>query len=99
MQLSRAKLFVICLFAVLQTGCLYTHVRAPMDRNFDNTELGAREGRSSIHTVLWLVSWGDGGTKAAAEKGEMTVIRHADSELRLFIFGLYSRMTTIVYGD
>ena len=84
---------------ILQAGCVYSHVRTPMDRNFDRTELGTRSGHSSVHSVLWLFAWGDGGTKAAAEDGQVSVIRHADTEFRLFLLGAYTRVTTIVYGD
>lgn len=88
---------VLC--GLLQTGCLYTHVRTPMDRDFDNTELGSKKGRADVHSVMWLFAWGDGGTQAAAADGNITVIKHADSEFRLFLLGLYTRATTIVYGD
>ncbi|MDT8389239.1 MAG: TRL domain-containing protein [Lentisphaeria bacterium] len=90
---------VLVAAGIMQTGCVYTHVRAPLDQNFDKTELGTKKGRADIHTVMWLAAWGDGGTQAAAEDGGLTVIRHADSELRLFLFGAYTRLTTIVYGD
>jgi hypothetical protein len=85
--------------AAASAGCAYMNVRTPMDTNFDRTELGAKEGRSSIYTALWLVSWGDGGTKAAAQQGGIKVIQHADVEMYSVLFGLYSRVSTIVYGD
>jgi hypothetical protein len=75
------------------------HVQQPMDQNFNATELGTKEGRSKTRSVLWLFAWGDGGTKRAAENGGITVIRHADFELRSYLFGLYFEATTIVYGD
>ena len=83
----------------LASGCMYMNVQRPLDTNFDNTQLGLKEGRASAYAVLWLVAWGDAGTKAAATQGNITVIRHADNETKLVLFGLYSRNTMVVYGD
>ena len=79
-------------------GC-YVHTVIPLDQNLDRTELGAKEGRASTQGVLWLFAWGDGGTQAAARDGEITVVNHADREVYVVLGGLYSRLTTIVYGD
>lgn len=87
------------ILAFSQTGCLYTHVRAPLDQDFDRTELGTKVGRADVRSVAWMVAWGDGGTRAAAENGNISTIRHADVEYRLFLLGLYTRATTIVFGD
>ena len=84
---------------LLQAGCVYTHVQVPLDTNFDKTELGTKKGEADIHSVMWLVAWGDGGTQAAAKAGDIKVIRHADSELHLYLFGVYAKLATIVYGD
>lgn len=84
---------------LLAPGCAYMHVQTPLDTNFDATQLGAREGRSHAYSVLWLFAWGNAGTKAAATQGDIKVIRHADTEVKSVLFGLYSRMTTVVYGD
>lgn len=84
---------------LLATGCAYMDVQAPMDRSFDNTELGAKEGHAHASSILWLFAWGDGGTKAAAENGDIRVIRHADFRLQSYLFGAYTKVTTIVYGD
>ena len=66
---------------------------------FDNTDLGTKTGRASAQSALWMVAWGNAGTKAAAENGGIKVIKHADSEVLSVLFGLYSKSTTIVYGD
>jgi hypothetical protein len=89
----------ICLLVLLNHGCAYMHTQSPLDIDFDNTSLGSKVGKSHTYSVLWLVSWGDGGTKAAAEDGGITVIRHADIETYIILFGLYAKITTVVYGD
>ncbi len=83
----------------LFTGCAYTHIQRPMDRDFDVTQLGPKEGRSHAYSLFWLVAWGDAGTKAAARQGNVMAIRHADTEVKSVFLGLYTRVTTVVYGD
>lgn len=90
---------VLILVSLLASGCAYTNVQRPLGTEFDKTELGTKIGRSSNQSVLWLVAWGDAGTKAAAEEGKITVIRHADQRVFSLLFGLYAKATTIVYGD
>lgn len=93
------KLLILSFLMIFSTGCLYTDIQMPMDKNFDKTELGVKEGEADSHTVLYLVSWGDSGTKAAANDGDVKVIRHADRKVFSVLFGLYTRLTTVVYGD
>lgn len=81
------------------SGCAYMNVRVPLDTDFEKTELGNKEGHASTYTVGWAVSWGDAGTKAAAQEGGLSVIRHADREVLSVLMGLYTRVTTVVYGD
>jgi hypothetical protein len=87
------------LVATFSPGCIYMKVQRPHDKNFEQTELGTKVGKSHLKSVLWLFAWGDAGTKAAAEDGEITVINHADVEYFTILLGLYGRITTVVYGD
>jgi len=90
-----AMLLALCLLA----GCAYMRVQRPLDEDFQETRLGSKIGRAHAYSILWLVAWGDAGTRAAAENGGIEVIRHADSEVLLWVGGAYTRLTTIVYGD
>jgi hypothetical protein len=92
-------ILLIGLVTVLASGCVYTKVQRPQDKNYEKTELGSKEGRSQLQSILWIIAWGDGGTKAAAENGNIKVIKHADTETLVVLFGLYTRLTTVVYGD
>ncbi len=83
----------------LATGCLYTHVLMPYDTNLDKTMLGQRTGKASMHSVLWLVAWGDASSAAAAKQGGITTLNHMDREFLNIVFGIYTKTTTIVYGD
>ena len=97
-SLFQAVSFIIVV-TMLMTGCMYMKVQRPHDKNYDKTELGTKEGRSSLQSICYFVSWGDAGTKAAAENGDITVLRHADVEYFTILLGLYTRITTVVYGD
>jgi len=93
------KLLAVLLIAVFLQGCAYSHIQRPLDTDYDSTSLGSKVGRSHIYSVLWLFAWGDGGSKAAADQGGITVIKHADTESLVVLFGLYSKITTVLYGD
>jgi hypothetical protein len=80
-------------------GCIFAHFETPLDTDLDATKLGTKEGRASLHSIFWLVAWGDAGTRAAAENGGITTLRHADLEVLNVLLGIYVRETTIVYGD
>ena len=80
-------------------GCLYAHVKIPLDTDLNQTKLGSKVGTASNHSVLWLVSWGDASTNAAAKQGGITTINHADQEYLSVLWLVYGRQTTIVYGD
>lgn len=91
-------IFIISLLA-FQTGCLYLNTKVPLDTDVSTTKLGDKQGVSTVRSILWLVSWGDGGTAAAAKNGGITTINHLDSRVYMVLFGLYTRADTIAYGD
>jgi hypothetical protein len=94
-----SMIVLAALLALTLSSCLYSHVTAPLDTDLDRTQLGHKEGRASAYSVLWLFSWGDAGTAHAAKNGHITTVNHMDVELFSVLFGLYTRTTTIVYGD
>ncbi len=94
------RIFLVTLsLSLLLGGCLYTDIEIPQDTDLNQTVLGAKQGEASTYSVLWLFAWGNGGTKAAAENGDLTTINHMDRKIFNILFGLYSRTTTVVYGD
>ncbi len=96
---KRISLIVLLVILFAFSGCAYMNVKTPYDTDLDKTVLGEKVGESSCQSVLWLVAWGDAGTAAAARNGNITVINHMDNQALSILFGLYSRSTTIVYGD
>jgi len=97
--MSRLTLIILFVTVCMTSGCAYTNIKMPLDKNFNQTEISTKEGVSSTHTVLYLVSWGDSGSKAAAKQGEISTINYADRQIFSVLFGLYTRLTTVVYGD
>ena len=81
------------------SGCAYVNVKAPLDVNLDQTQLGAKTGTAEARSVLWLFAWGDASYAAAAANGGITTLRHADQEVFTVLFGLYTRWRVVVYGD
>jgi len=90
---------VVFVSMILLSGCFYAHVITPLDTNVDKTVLGQKTGKAMSQSVLWAVAWGDAGTAAAAKNGGITTVNHMDRELYSVFFGIYTEMTTIVYGD
>jgi hypothetical protein len=81
------------------SGCMYSNIKFPLDEDLWKTELGSKVGVSSNYSVLWLVAWGDAGVEAAAKNGGIQVVNHMDMGIESYVFGLYVRRDTIVYGD
>jgi hypothetical protein len=94
------KLFAaVLVVAFFVTGCLYTHVLTPYDTNLDKTVLGQKTGTAAMYSVLGLVAWGDASTAAAAKQGDLSTVNHMDKEFLNIVYGIYTKTTTIVYGD
>lgn len=92
------KIAAFLILALYLSACAYSNVIVPLDQDVDKTEIGDKIGRSSVYSVLGLVSWGDGGVEAAAREGGLKQINHLDAEYFTVLFGIYSRVTTVAYG-
>jgi hypothetical protein len=91
-------LLLVCMVLMLN-GCVYTHITMPLSIELNKTDLGHKQGEASMYSLLWLVAWGDAGAAAAAKNGGVAVLTHMDREFEGILFGIYTRTTTIVYGD
>lgn len=91
------SVMLVCIVSL--SGCLYSKIKFPLDTDLQTTTLGTKVGRASNHSILWLVAWGDAGTEAAAENGKLSVINHLDVEQMIILFGLYTKQTTVAYGN
>ena len=79
-------------------GMLFAEIKAPLDVDFDDTDLGSRVGKATSKSILGWFATGDASIQAAARNGGITKIKHADYEFNN-ILGVYSEFTTVVYGD
>ena len=95
--MGRFLLSILIAFSL--SGCMYSNIRFPLDEDLWKTELGSKVGVSSNYSIAWLVAWGDAGVEKAAKNGGISVINHMDMGIESYIFGLYVRRDTIVYGD
>jgi len=92
--------FVLLVTLGTLPSCLYADFKTTHDVDLQETTLGSKVGRSTMHGVLFgMGMWGDAGSQAAAEDGGITVMRHSDLELFSVLFGIYFRRTLVVYGD
>ena len=91
--------FLLLTAIIFLSSCAYSKVILPLDTDVNNTELGTKVGYASNKSILWLFAWGDAGTAAAARNGDIKVIKHLDLEQQIYLFGVYSKYTTIAYGD
>jgi len=96
--MKKLNVLVIAL-ALLLPGCVFGSFGHPLDTDLHETTLGSKTGEASYQSVLWLIAWGDAGSRAAAADGGITTLRHMDQHTMYVLFGLYAKQTTIVYGD
>ena len=99
LRVKAAGLALALTFTLIANGCAYLHVQRPLSVDFNKTNVGAKEGRASSYSVLWLFAWGNSGLKAAATQGHLQTIESADTEMFAVLLGIYARMTTVVYGN
>lgn len=79
-------------------GLGFTDYSAPLDIDCDKTQLGTKRGEASTSSILALIATGDASIQAAARNGQINTINHVDYRF-LSILGLYTKFTTVVYGD
>jgi hypothetical protein len=99
----RSSLAIVC--AALLTGCTMGH--APVTALITLDEKGpvsagsaagaSKVGRSEAWGIL-VFATGDASISTAMRNGNITRIHHVDHETSNF-FGVYSKYTTIVYGE
>lgn len=98
--MKKQILLSVLIMSILgSSGCVYSNVRVPMSKDFQNTGRVEKMGQSTSRSVAWLVAWGDSGLQAAAKEGNLQTLEYVDYQFINVIFGLYMSQTTIVYGN
>ena len=80
-------------------GAMYTDTKAPLQLDYDNTDLGHKVGSAYTISVLGLFAGGDCSIQAAAKDGGIKTIKHADYKFTNILFGIFTKTTVYVYGD
>lgn len=78
---------------------IYTDYKAPLQTEYNDTDLGSKVGESSAYSILSVVSVGDASVNTAARHGRIKTIKHVDYGYRNVLLGLFSKTTIYVYGD
>lgn len=86
-----------CTNTALGFGGIIDENRAPASFNIDNSVKPAKCGRASSKGIVLYTS-GDSSIKAAMDAGGITKVHHIDYEV-FNILNLFSKATTIVYGE
>ena len=78
-------------------GGIVDENRAPASFNIDNSVKPVKCGRATSKGIV-LYTTGDSSIKAAMDDGKITKVHHIDYKV-FNVFNVYSKATTIVYGE
>jgi hypothetical protein len=97
------KLAIILFLSLFLSGCavLYTDIKTPIPSLSINTDAQgtAHVGKASCASYVWVVALGDCSVQAAMQNGGISKVHHVDSEITSYFFGIYTKFTTVVYGE
>lgn len=103
MKRACMKLVLIVIVAFSLSGCalLYNDLKTPLPSLSVEGDTQARThiGKSSCESYVWVVAVGDCSVETAMKNGNISKVHHVDSEFKSFFFGIYTRFTTVVYGE
>lgn len=88
---------------ILLTGCggVYMNLKTPMP-TMDmrvNADGQAKIGKASAEMFVWFVTMGDCSVATAMANGGVKRVHHVDTEIQSYLFGIYGKFTTVVYGE
>ncbi len=100
-QMVKSVLILLLAFALSGCAALYTDIKTPLPSLSTNTEGQGTShvGKASCSSYVWVVALGDCSVQAAMLNGGISKVHHVDSEINSYFFGIYTRFTTVVYGD
>lgn len=73
-------------------------ISAPLDIDYNNTQIGSKKGSASAVNILGLVSVGDASLKSAAANGRIKTVKAADYDYTNVLY-IFQKTTLNVYGD
>lgn len=89
-------------------GFIFTHYKAPLKIDFDDTKLGTKTGKASTQYFnipifgSWSLAWNEADIASALQKaqaaGGITEVTHADYEF-FNVLTVYGKFTVIAHGE
>jgi hypothetical protein len=83
-------------------GVVYTEVTSPaqyLSVALDKDAQPLKKGEASNMAFLGLFAFGDAGINAAMQNGGIKKVRHVDHTVQHFLYAIFARNKTIVYGE
>jgi hypothetical protein len=83
-------------------GIVYTEVTSPaqyLSVALDKEAQPLRKGEASNMAFLGLFAFGDAGVNAAMQNGGIKKVHHVDHTIQHFLYAIFARNKTIVYGE
>jgi hypothetical protein len=81
-------------------GLIYTGTQSPSMAATETEAVGtSKKGQSECMSVLGIAAWGDCSVEGAMHQGGVKKIHNVDHKTYLVLFGVYTKVTTIVYGE
>ena len=84
-------------------GFIFASYQAPLMVNYDKTKVSKKHGEAWTYYIYepflgtsW--SWGDASIEAAAAKGGVKTVNHADYKW-LGVLGMFGQFTVTAYGE
>jgi len=82
------------------TGAIYSGYKTPAVRTATKMDANRfpKKGKATCVSVLGIVAVGNCSVDAAMENGHITKVHHVEYKVNN-VLGIYSSLTTIVYGE
>jgi len=90
--------FALLMFCL--TGC-YAKWSVPMSQtstNFNGTGQ-SKVGKGACREILWIYGDGDCSIATVMKNANMTKVHHVDTDLTIILFGAFSELNVVAYGD
>lgn len=97
------RMVLVMVLALSISGCalLYNDLKTPLPSLSveASTQTRTQVGTSSCASYVWVVALGDCSVEAAMKNGSVSKVHHVDAEFKSYFFGIYTKFTTVVYGE
>jgi hypothetical protein len=103
MRKQTLRLALVPILTLFLSGCaiLYTDIKTPLPSLSTTADAQGTTlvGKASCASYVWVVALGDCSVQAAMKNGGISKVHHVDSEINSYFLGIYTKFTTVVYGE